>query len=873
VSVPVYQKKFKKGEITPLLYGDTSQPWYGDALRLCKNWIPISQGPLVTRPGTKFIADTPGDAVVKTKGFLFPDGRGYIIEFSNLQLRIIRLGALVGAPYTLVTPWTTAMLSFLKFAQVGNTVTICYGSQAGGSVAPQDLVHTANTDSPWALSATPLKITTAIVPVALTVSIFAWSNATTYKVGDMASQNNVLWVSIQGNNLNNAPPAVALNAAQTGLQGNLWWTPAIDPSHMAITVDWVATYIAQDPNGVTFESLPSATTTGTGPLSLDRKVPLSFNGLTAPLPAGWTGLTMRLYRGTTGGVRGFITEYPFSTAPFIVEDQGTAPDYTQPPPAGTDPFIVNAVDSWPAVVSHFEQRRMFFRSLALPQSFWGSRVGNLYRYERPVPGSDSDSIFFTIASEVLEEIRSFASMRVGIIMTGLGEWTLRGSQGVAVNRTNVDLKRQSQWGSSWRDPIVIGNGLIYNTAKSNMVRDFFPLYGLYTDIWDGDDLSWQARHFMEGHTIVDWAYQSVPYSIIWMVREDGVLLSVTYVRPSRGSISDNATPIVAWAQHSTGVGDGFVENVAVVPEPPEDAVYLVVRRIINGATVRYHERMNNVIVPTDFRNALALDAASVFDGHVTDASTMQFSGGTYLVGTQAVVTSSTPKFAAADAGASSIIIDPDVVQPNGVLGVAARIVGFTSTTVVTVEFDATLTADQIARFVTAPGGTWALAKSIYTVAQLNNYPVDSFQVAGARGLAALVDGNVTSGIVVAGTTVTLPAPGVMVAIGISYNCDAQLLDAYLPNAEIRNRFKTVLKVGFNVATSRGLWAGKDFNNLFEWQQRQVSDSYGTIVPGTGYFENEVSDDWNKAGTASVRQWEPLPVSLLGVMREMEIGGT
>jgi hypothetical protein len=67
--------------------------------------------------------------------------------------------------------------------------------------------------------------------------------------------------------------------------------------------------------------------------------------------------------------------------------------------------------------------------------------------------------------------------------------------------------------------------------------------------------------------------------------------------------------------------------------------------------------------------------------------------------------------------------------------------------------------------------------------------------------------------------------------------------------------------------------GKDFNNLFEWQQRQVSDSYGVIQPGTGYFENEVSDDWNKAATAAVRQWEPLPVSLLGVLREMEIGGT
>lgn len=879
MSFPAFQKKFNRGEISPLLQGDTSLPQYGAALRTCLNWLPTAQGALVRRPGSKYFASTKNNAVVKTLAFIFPDGRSYLLEFSDSILRFYRNGVVVGGPYELATPWTLAMLPYLKFAQVGNVVTITYGGQANGGVgvASQDLTHAANTDSPWTLGATPLKIPINNTPTALSVSIGAWSNAITYKVGDMSSQNNVLWFSLQGNNLNNAPPAVALNAAQTGLQGNFWWTPAVDPSHPAISVDWVGTFVAQDPNGVTYESGPSPILTGVGPLSLDRAVPISFNGLSSALPAGWTGLTMRLYRGPAGGLKGFIQEYPYSTAPFIITDQGTSPDYTQQPPAGTDPFLINGVDNFPAVITHFEQRRFYFRSSLLPMNVWGSKIGNLYRYDRPIPGADNDAVLFTIASEVLEEVRAAAPMRVCLVMTGMGEWTLRGSQGAAVTRSNVDMKRQSKWGSSWRDPIIVGNGILFNTAKNNMVRDLYPLYGLYTDVWSGDDISWYARHLFDGHTLVDWAYQSTPYSVIWAVRDDGVLLSLTY---------DHTREVVAWARHSLGDSNAAVENVAVVQEAPEDAVYFVVRRVINGVTVRYHERLSNLIQPSDVRLNVLLDASTLFDGRNVGATTMQLSGGTYLAGTQAVCAASTPQFAAADAGASSVIFNPDVKQPNGMLGVAARIVGFTDTQHITVEFDADLSAAQVAAWVTAATTSWALAKSIYTVTQLSNYVVDqgivqSAQNApgpqpGLRGVAVLGDASAldaAGGVTVVGTTVTLPNPVVVAVIGISYNSDVGLLDAYHPQLEIRNKFKTVVKIGFHVAGARGLWVGRDLDNLYEWQQRQVSDSYGMITPGTGYFEEIVSDDWNKDGSAALRQWEPLPCTLLGVLREMEIGGT
>ena len=779
--------------------------------------------------------------------FLGSDGVGLLLEFGNLYMRSYSNGNLIGNE--LVTPWTSAMLQYLKFDQVGNVLSVAYGGQAGGSVAPRDITYTpAGGGSTWYISvaiyALPPVVTYTVAPT-LTFSsgagdFVAWTVGPTFNIGDRVRYVNRSWVSIQQANVGNQPDI-----------SPLFWQLANDENHPAIPHTWGISFVVQDSySGRVFETPIQNTASLTEALALDRPIGLYGHAATA----SYTILFIRLYR-STNNLYGLIEEANYNLN-YSFMDRAKAPDYTVQPPIGTDPFLVLGVDSFPAVVMHFDQRRYFAGSLVLPQTLWGSAIGNIIRFDRPTPGADQDSVMFTVDSEVFEQIRSMITLRVCLVMTGQGEWTLRGSQGASVTRSNVDLKRQSKWGSSWRDPIIIGNGIIFNTAKSNMVRDLYPMYGLYTDVWDGDELSWQARHFMDGHTIVDWAFQSTPYAVVWLVRDDGLLLSLTY---------DRKREVVAWAQHPLG-GAGAVENVTVVPEPPEDAVYLVVRRVINGATVRYHERLGNLIPSSDIRLALFLDAASTLNPPVPGV-TVQLSGGTYLAGTQATATAGGATFSAGSAGTAAIIFDRDGAK------VRARIIGWTSATVVTVEFDADLTAAQIALWVTAPTSNWVVAQSIYTVAQLDSAALDSGTFDGARGIAVLADGNVAQVVSLVGQILTLAEPAVIVQVGFSYNCDVELLDAFHPQAEIRNRFKRLLRMGFNVAASRGLWVGQDFINMDEWEQREVSDSYGTIAPGTGYFEQLVDGDWNKSGRAAIRQWQPLPVQLLGVLREMEIGGT
>ena len=71
--------------------------------------------------------------------------------------------------------------------------------------------------------------------------------------------------------------------------------------------------------------------------------------------------------------------------------------------------------------------------------------------------------------------------------------------------------------------------------------------------------------------------------MIWAVRNDGALLSLTYIKEQE---------VEGWARHDT---DGFFVGVCSVIEPPVDAIYTIVKRYIIGHNtwVYYSERADN----------------------------------------------------------------------------------------------------------------------------------------------------------------------------------------------------------------------------------------------------------------------------------------
>ncbi len=177
---------------------------------------------------------------------------------------------------------------------------------------------------------------------------------------------------------------------------------------------------------------------------------------------------------------------------------------------------------------------------------------------------------------------------------------------------------QSYAGSSDVRPLVIDDSALYVEDKQRSVRDLF--YTFQSDSFTGQDLSIMARHLFEDRDIVEWDFAREPNSVVWCVMSDGTLLSMTYVRTHE---------IWGWCRHDTA---GEVESVCSIGEGDEDAVYLIVKREINGSDVRYVERLTRATCHCP-ATAFYVDCGLQYDG----AATTTLSGLDHLEGEEVAI--------------------------------------------------------------------------------------------------------------------------------------------------------------------------------------------------------------------------------------------
>lgn len=128
---------------------------------------------------------------------------------------------------------------------------------------------------------------------------------------------------------------------------------------------------------------------------------------------------------------------------------------------------------------------------------------------------------------------------------------------------------------------------------------------------------------------------------------------------------------------------------------------------------------------------------------------------------------------------------------------------------------------------------------------------------------------------VVGGTITTPAgwgptgaTTFYAAVGLPYTCDLETLDV----APGDTRQKTVVSVGFEVDSAAGLEVGEDFEHLVPWRQRTVVDSYDFPSAASALVVVMVKGTWRRTGRAVLRQAKPLPVTVLGITRELDVGG-
>lgn len=272
---------------------------------------------------------------------------------------------------------------------------------------------------------------------------------------------------------------------------------------------------------------------------------------------------------------------------------------------------------FPTSFAFFEQRTVLAGSSEQPQTFWMSQSADLENM-RPdsfvanaVVVEDDDALVYTIAAEKVNAIRWLSPGNFLMLGTTGGEWIAR-SDGPIITPTDVEVGRETSYGSSSAQPVRIGNAVVFVQEAEREIREF--VFSFDVDGHVAPDLNVLSNHITEsGIKEMAWAQQ--PDSILWCLRRDGILAAVTLKRDQS---------VVGWSRHILGgsfvstTGNPVVEGIAVIPgnngagqfedSTNRDEVWVSVKRTINGSTVRYFEMFEQI-----FEGPLLADYTSEAD--------------------------------------------------------------------------------------------------------------------------------------------------------------------------------------------------------------------------------------------------------------------
>lgn len=331
---------------------------------------------------------------------------------------------------------------------------------------------------------------------------------------------------------------------------------------------------------------------------------------------------------TSGAGTGATVNLSWGVGHVVPISQGSG--YTAPPavtftPAGATATAVlgPSADLNPSVAGYFQQRLVLAGLAGAPQTFYLSQPGAPFNFNISNPIQADNAISASLVSGQLNTIKSMVAMPSGLILlTDRASWLVNGGGGAtdsaAVDPSNITANPHSYNGVSDVPPIVANFDILYVQAKGSIVRDL--AYNIYTNVYTGTDISVLSSHLFYGYQILEWAWAEEPFKIVWAIRDDGTLLSLTFLKEQE---------LIGWCHSIT---DGDFLSVAVSIEETDsgsvDAPYFVVERSVNGNTVKYIERLAERDLSTGLADAWFVDSGLKYDGPPASS----FTGAEHLAG-------------------------------------------------------------------------------------------------------------------------------------------------------------------------------------------------------------------------------------------------
>lgn len=361
--------------------------------------------------------------------------------------------------------------------------------------------------------------------------------------------------------------------------------------------------------------------------------------------------------------------------------------------------------------------------------------------------TDDDAISVIIKDKKINKINTAIAGNKLVVFTDSGNF-IHNNDTFTPNSATF-LKQGSTGGANVK-PVIVRDNIIYVHPMKQAISDY--AYNFETDGYAGQDITILANHLFENKKVKELAYQQEPYSIIWVLQEEGTVLACTYLRQQQ---------VIAWTPMDFG---GKVISIGVLSDGSNQELYLAVQRK-NGTFV---EKMPTRLPIADPKDRFFVDCGRTYRGEPATVIT----GLEYLNGETVV---------------------------------------------------------------------------------------------------ALADGYVVKDLVVANGQITLPNAASVVTVGLPYESVLETLTFDVNNGDGSNlnRKKRVVAVSVRYYNSRGSKISVNGHREVNMLERKTSNDDTDISLRNGFYREILPSSHDEPTTVKIRQDEPLPITIVSVIPELE----
>ena len=230
---------------------------------------------------------------------------------------------------------------------------------------------------------------------------------------------------------------------------------------------------------------------------------------------------------------------------------------------------------WPSCGTFHQNRLYVANSGNRPQTLWGSQVSDFYNFD--IGSSlDDEAIDVTIDDNRVNAIQNLVSGRNIQIFTTGSEFYIPTDVGNPITPSKILIVKSTAHGSSNVLPVSVGGTTVFIEASGKVIREF-----LYNDLeqnYNARNISLLSPHLINAPVslAVRQSTDVSPADYLYVVNADGTMAVLCIARDQ---------DLLAWTLFET---DGLYEEVTVLGT----AVYVTVKRTVNGGTVRFIERMD-----------------------------------------------------------------------------------------------------------------------------------------------------------------------------------------------------------------------------------------------------------------------------------------